>query len=76
MSNHLPECWCAGRCPRYEGCNCPCRDCICSELRACEKRVLGTAREKIMDLPYEIDGEILIDRDEVIKWIDELRGEK
>ena len=76
MSNHLPECWCAGRCPLYEGCKCPCRDCICPDLRACEKRVLDTAREKIMGLPYEIDGEIWIDRDDVIGWIDELRGEK
>lgn len=37
---------------------------------------LEAARERIMRLPYEIDVNILIDRDEVIKWIDELRGEK
>jgi|Laugrefa1bdmlbdn_1035148.scaffolds.fasta_scaffold39888_2 hypothetical protein len=36
---------------------------------------LETARERIMRLPYEIDDEILIDRDEVIGWIDGLRQE-
>lgn len=36
---------------------------------------LDTARERIMRLPYEIDDEILIDRDEVIGWIDGLRQE-
>jgi hypothetical protein len=76
MSEHVPECWCANRCPLYEGCECPCRDCICSELRACEQRVLDTVQERIMRLPYEIDGEIWIDRDEVIGWIDKLRGDK
>ena len=76
MSEHVPECWCASRCPLYEGCVCPCRDCICSELRVCEQRVLDTVQERIMGLPYEIDGEIWIDRDEVIGWIDKLRGEK
>lgn len=39
MSDHLPECWCAARCPKYVGATCPCRDCICDELRACEQRV-------------------------------------
>ena len=38
-AKHLPECWCAERCPKYEGATCPCRDCICDELRACEQRV-------------------------------------
>ena len=101
MTDHLPECWCAARCPKYVGATCPCRDCICDELRACEQRVrledddyayvtaqaeaegrmrgwneaLDTARERIMRLPYEIDDEILIDRDEVIGWIDGLRQE-
>lgn len=37
---------------------------------------LEAAREKIMGLPYEIDGEILIDRNEVIGWIDKMRGEQ
>lgn len=32
---------------------------------------MKAVRDRIMQLPYEIDGEILIDRDEVIKWIDE-----
>lgn len=34
---------------------------------------LDTARERIMRLPYEIDDEILIDRDEVLAWIDSLK---
>lgn len=37
---------------------------------------LDAARERIMRLPYEIDEEILVDRDEVIGWIDALREEK
>ena len=37
---------------------------------------LDAARERIMRLPYEIDEEILVDRDEVIGWIDALRGEQ
>ena len=40
------------------------------------RRALDEARERIMRLPYEIDGGVWIDRDEVIGWIDELRGEK
>ena len=37
---------------------------------------LDAARERIMRLPYEIDEEILVDRDEVIGWIDALREEQ
>jgi len=37
---------------------------------------LDAARERIMRLPYEINEEILVDRDEVIGWIDALREEK
>lgn len=48
-------------------------DCICKYLHACEQRVLDTVRERIMRLPYEIDDEIWIDRDQVIGWIDALR---
>lgn len=36
------------------------------------QRVLKAARERIMGLTYEIDGEIWVDRDEVIGWIDKL----
>ena len=79
MTEHLPECWCAGRCPLYEGCECPCRDCICSALRDCEKRVLDTAREavkaefmqegKLFNCYYECANEALA-------AIDALKGEK
>ena len=72
-AKHLPECWCAERCPKYEGATCPCRDCLCDELRACEQRVLDTVRERVMRLPYELEYDILVDRDEVIGWIDKLR---
>ena len=34
---------------------------------------LRDAVERIMSLPYEIDGEVWVDRDGVIGWIDKLR---
>ena len=40
------------------------------------RTALLDARERIMRLPYEIDEEILVDRDEVIGWIDALREEQ
>ena len=50
MSNHVSECWCANRpCPRYPGATCPCRECICDELRACEQRVLDAARQAVAE---------------------------
>ena len=64
-ADHLPEC-----APRVSDWG---EDCICQYLRACEQRVLETARERIMTLPYEIDGEIWVDRDQVVGWIDALR---
>lgn len=36
---------------------------------------LHAVRERIMRLPYDIDDKIVIDRDEVLGWIDALRGE-
>ena len=58
--NHLPECWCAGRCPTYEGATCPCRDCICDELRACEQRVLEAAIAAVREaIGEEWRGEIV-----------------
>ena len=65
---HLPEC-----APRISNWG---EDCICKYLGACEKRMLDTIQERILRLPYEIDGEIWIDRDQVIGWIDSLRGER
>ena len=50
MTDHLPECWCAGRCPSYPGEDCPCRDCICVELRACEQRVRGDMVETVIGI--------------------------
>lgn len=38
--------------------------------------VLKAARERIMGLPYEIDGEIWVDCDEVIGWIDKIMQDK
>lgn len=37
---------------------------------------LSEVHERVMRLPYEIDGEIWIDRDQVIGWIDKLRGDR
>lgn len=65
-TEHLPEC-----APRISEWG---EDCICKYLQACEQRVLDTVQERIMRLPYEIDGEVWIDRDQVIGWIDVLRG--
>ena len=65
VRDHLPEC-----APRVSDWG---EDCICKYLQACEQRMLDTVQERIMRLPYEIDGEIWIDRDQVIGWIDALR---
>lgn len=74
MSDHLPECIYAPRnVDPKKGIEWGGQPCICPALRACEQRVLDAARERIMRLPYEIDDEILIDRDEVLAWIDHLR---
>lgn len=37
---------------------------------------LTDVHQRVMRLPYEIDGETWIDRDEVIGWIDKLRGDR
>ena len=67
-AEHLPEC-----APRVSNWG---EDCICKYLHACEKRVLDTVEKRIMRLPYEIDGEIWVDRDQVIGWIEALRWER
>lgn len=65
MSEHLPDCddyafSGAGWHPNCE------RICICRQVRRVEHRVLNAAREAVMRLPYEIDEEILVDRDDVL----------
>ena len=84
MTEHLPECWCSGRCPLYEGCSCPCRDCICSELRACEKRVLDAAQKAVAALPIAVYSyrpdeslrDVAIWKSDLLATIDALRGEE
>lgn len=72
---HLPECprrgddsgyYCCAFCDGYE--------CICDQLRACEKRVLDAAREAVDALPkMKIAGNFpLCDIDEVLAAIDAL----
>ena len=54
-----------------------CRCSLIVRVRSDERsKTLDAARERIMRLPYEINEEILVDRDEVIGWIDALREEK
>ena len=45
MNEHEPECWCRG-CTHPHVCG-RCRNCICDELRACERRVLDAARDAV-----------------------------
>lgn len=84
MSDHLPECpvpemdglWGLPMHPEDAKANC-----ICPSLRACEQRVrederaavLTEVHKWVMRLPYEIDGEIWIDRDDVEAIIERLR---
>jgi hypothetical protein len=44
MTEHLPECW-----AKYP--SDPPAWCICDELRACEARMIGAAREALLALP-------------------------
>lgn len=62
-------------CRQGESWICDCA--VIGRVREDERRVtLTEIHERVMRLPYEIDGEMWIDRDEVIGWIDKLRGDR
>ena len=62
-------------CRQGESWICDCA--VIARVREDEREAtLSEVHERVMRLPYEIDGEIWIDRDEVIGWINKLRGDR